>query len=121
MLKLQQDSFYLIEGKVLKFSLTKKLKNKTQYIFSDFRLGGGKVLDVYHTQQDEINAFGLMAEWCQIKMMDEGRSLDKTSELIEIQDREVTCSVMIDAWYNALAIQNESVSDFYERHPTMMD
>lgn len=121
MLKLHENSFYLVEGKILKLSFIKKLRNKTQYMFSNFRHGEGKVLDVYNTQQDEINAFTLMAEPFQVKMMEEGRSLDKTAELVEIQDREITCWVMIEAWEDALARQNESVSDFYERHPTMMD
>ena len=121
MLKLHKNSLYLVEGQLLKLTYIKELKNKTQYMFSSFRHGEGKVFDVYKTQQDEIDAFSSMAEPFQVKMMEEGRSLDKTSELIEIQDREITCWVMIEALEDALARQNESVSEFYARHPAMMD
>jgi len=121
MLKLHKNSLYLVEGKLLKLTSIKELRNKTQYMFSNFRQADGAVFDVYNSQQDEIDAFTLMAEPFQVKMMEEGRSLDKTAELIEIQDREITCWVMIEAWEDALARQNESISDFYERHPTMMD
>ena len=70
MLKLHENSLYLVEGKLLKLFSIKKLYNKTQYMFSSFRHGEGKVFDVYNTQKDEIDAFTSMAEWCQIKMMD---------------------------------------------------
>tara|TARA_R110000868_G_scaffold1050_6_gene8040 strand:+ start:6434 stop:6808 length:375 start_codon:yes stop_codon:yes gene_type:complete len=113
--------FFLHKGKMLRFKGTKRLSDRMNYSFEDWRFAGGMVLSIFHSEEDEKKAFDKIVDWGQKKMLDNNRRLDKKKEILNIMSNPITCPAIIDGWEKAKEEQDQEVYKFYERNPQIND
>ena len=120
-INIDEGGFFLHEGKMLRFNGTKWFSDRTEYSFGDWRLGGGVVLQSFHSEEDEKVAFAKVADWMQEAMIQHKKRLDKTEEILKIASNPITCPAIIKGWKEAKRRQDEGIAEFYERNPQIND
>ena len=116
---LEVGNFYPVEGNVCKFKGTKEFSNKTEYSFSDWRHGGGRVYTVYHNAEAECEAFEKMVDWLQERCLDRGTRLCDGKTIETLSKCQITDIAVINEWNEKKLRQSQSIADFYKRSPQL--
>lgn len=114
---LKVGNFYPVEGCVCQFKGTKVFDTHTEYSFSDWRLGGGRVYTIYHNADAEVERFDKLVEWNKDSVLDDQRRLCHGKIVETLSQCEITDTTAILDWKAHKSRQDRDVADFYEARP----
>ena len=109
--------YYPVEGKMCQLTCTKKFDGYTQYHFSDWRLGGGRVYTIYHNADAEVERFDKLVEWNKDSVLDDQRRLCHGKIVETLSQCEITDTTAILDWNAHKSRQDRDVANFYEARP----
>ena len=114
---LKVGSFYPVEGKICKLTDVKEFENYTQYSFSDWRLGGGRVYTVYHNADAEVERFEKLVDWAKERVCRDNKRLCDGQTVEALSKFEITDATAILDWETHKSDQDKDIAQFYEDRP----
>ena len=116
---LEVGNFYPVEGRLCQFKGTKEFSNKTEYTFSDWRLGGGRVYTVYHNIEAECEAFDKVVSWGQDRCLDRGTRLCDGQIIETLSKCQITDNTIIAEYHNNKSRQAQRRCRVLRKKPTI--
>ena len=109
--------FYPVEGKMCRLMTTKKFDGYTQYHFSDWRLGGGRVYTIYHNADAEVERFDKLVDWAKDRVIDKETRLCDGKIVETLSKCQITDNTIIAEYHKNASRQDKDIAEFYERNP----
>ena len=109
--------FYPVEGKMCKLTGTKKFDGYTEYQFSDWRLGGGRVYTIYHNADAEVERFDKLVDWAKDRVIDKETRLCDGKIVETLSKCQITDNTIIAEYHKNASRQDKDIAEFYERNP----
>lgn len=114
---LKVGNFYPVEGCVCQFKGTKVFDTHTEYSFSDWRLGGGRIYTIYHNADAEVERFDKLVDWAKDRVIDKETRLCDGKIVETLSKCQITDNTIIAEYHKNASRQDKDIAEFYERNP----